>query len=219
VSWRQWFGGARATRGERERDIEREIRAHLELEAEERQDAGMSAEDARHAAERAFGNRISVSEEIRAISGTPLLDAFLQDVRYAVRMLRRAPAVAAIAVGSSAVGIGACSVIFAILNVAVLRPLPVEEARHLMSLSEIDRRTGEAGNELSYPDFRDLRQARSLDGVAASDPLVTASIGLPGDPQRHWGALVTANYFTVVKPRFEVGRGFDAGRDGGRAQP
>ena len=62
-----------------------------------------------------------------------------------------------------------------------------------------DRRTGEAGSELSYPDFQDLRSARSFEDIAAHNALLPASIGLPRDPQRHWGALATANYFTVVK--------------------
>jgi hypothetical protein len=91
----------------------------------------------------------------------------LQDLRYALRTIRRAPGFAAIAAGSSALGIGACAVIFAILNFALLTPLPVDDAERLLSLSGTDRRTGEGGNDLSYPDFRDLRQARSFDGVAA----------------------------------------------------
>jgi hypothetical protein len=179
---------ARLTQNERERDVAREIRAHLELEAEERRDAGMDAKDARYAAERAFGNRTLVTEEIRAIRGTPSLDALRQDIRYTARTMRRAPGFATIAVGSSALGIGACTVLFAILNVALLTPLPVDDPDHLMSLSEVDRRTGEAGNVLLYPDFRDLRQTRSFDGIAASDPLLPASIGAQGDPERHWGA-------------------------------
>src|SRR5213593_2571226 len=114
------------------------------------------------------------------------LDQCAQDVRYALRTIRRAPGFAAIAVGSSALGIGACSLIFAILNVALLKPLPVDEPGRLMSLSEADRRTGAVGkNELSYPDFRDLRQTRSFDGIAAYDPLLPASLGLRDDPQRH----------------------------------
>jgi putative ABC transport system permease protein len=213
MNWRHWFKPGRLARDEREQDIEREIRGHLELEAEDQRDAGMTAEDARYAAKRTFGNRTLVSEDIRAIWGTPSLDALLQDLRYAVRTMRRAPGFAAIAVGSSALGIGACSLIFAILNFAVLKPLPVDEPGRLLSLSEIDRRTGEAGSVLSYPDFRDLLQARSFEGIAASNPWLPASIGSQGDPQRHWGALVTANYFAVVKPGFAAGRGFDPGRD------
>src|SRR5213593_559212 len=141
------------------------------------------------------------------------LDQCAQDVRYALRTIRRAPGFAAIAVGSSALGIGACAVIFAILNFAVFKPLPVDEPGRLMSLSQSDRRTGEAGNELSYPDFRDLRQARAFDGIAGYTSLLPASIGLQSDPQRHWGTLATANYFAVVKPGFAAGRGFDAGLD------
>ncbi len=213
MSWRHWLRRGRLTGERRERDIEREIRAHLDLEAEERGDAGLSAEDARRAAERAFGNRTLISEELRAMWGTPTLDAILQDVRYALRTMRRAPGFTAIAVGSAALGIGACSVIFAILNFAIFQPLPVDEPGDLMSLSETDRRTGDVGNELSYPDFRDLRQARSFEAIAASNPLVPASIGSAGDPQRHWGAVVTANYFAVVRPGFVIGRGFDAPRD------
>ena len=138
------------------------------------------------------------------------LDQCAQDVRYALRTIRRAPGFAAIAVGSSALGIGACAVIFAILNFAVFKPLSVDEPGRLMSLSQSDRRTGEAGNELSYPDFRDLRQARAFDGIAGYTSLLPASIGSQSDPQRHWGTLATANYFAVVKPGFAAGRGFDA---------
>jgi len=202
----------RPTRMERERDIDREIRAHLDLEAEEQREIGMSADDARRAAARAFGNRTLVREDLHAIWGRPVLDALRQDVRYAVRMMRRAPGFAAIAVGSSALGIGACSVIFAILNFAVFTPLPVADPQRLMSLAEIARRTGEV-NDFSYPDFTDVREARAFDGVAAVRPLVTASIGSDGGPERHWGSLVTANYFAVVRPRFALGRGFDPARD------
>ena len=205
-------------RRDRQHDIEREIRAHLEFEAERQRNAGMTAEDAQYAARRAFGNRALIAEEVRSIWGVPWLEALVQDMRYALRTMRRAPGFAAIAVGSSALGIGACSVIFAILNFALFRSLPVDEPGRLMSLSEIDRRTGEAGSELSYLDFVDLRQARSFEGVAAADPLLPASLGLHDDPQRHWGALVTANYFAVVKPAFALGRGFDVARDDKRGE-
>ncbi len=214
---RHWFGVRRLTRDERDRDIDREIRAHLELETEEQQDAGMAADEARYAAARAFGNRTLITEEVRAMWGTPSLDAFLQDVRYALRTIRRAPGFAAIVVGSSAVGVGACSVIFAILNFALFQPLPVDAPDRLMTLSEHDRRTGQ-WNQLSYPDFRDLREARAFEGIAGSIDLLPASIGSQGDPHRQWGALVTANYFAVVRPRFAVGRGFDASSDDRRGE-
>ncbi len=217
MSWRDWFS-LPLTRKQREREIAREIRAHLELAADDRRDAGMSPDAARAKAARAFGNRTVVGEDMRAIWGTPSLDALLQDLRYAVRTIRRAPGFAAIAVGSTALGIGACSAIFAIANFAVYKPMPVAEPERLMSLSEIDRRTGEA-NDLSYLDFRDLREARAFEGVAACKNLLSASIGTGEVPQRHWGSMVTADYFSVVRPGFALGGGFDAGRDDTRGAP
>jgi putative ABC transport system permease protein len=210
MAWRDWLGMERRAR--REQDIEREIRAHLEAEAEEQQDGGLSAEESRSAARRAFGNRTLIGEDLRAIWGTPSLDAFVQDLRYAVRTIRHAPGFAAVAVASSALGIGACSATFAIANFAMFRPLPVVDPQRLMSLSEIARQSGEV-NDISYPDFLALREARSFEGVAAVRTLVPASLGAEGDPQRHWGWLVTANYFDLVRPAFAVGRGFDAARD------
>src|SRR6476661_7562336 len=147
------------------------------------------------------------------------LDALVQDTRHALRTIRRAPGFAAIAVASSALGIGTCAVIFAVLNFALLRPLSVAGPDRLMRLSELDRRTGEFGNELSYPDFLDVRDAPSFDGIAAYDPLLPASIRAHGEAERHWGALVTANYFTVVKPSFALGRGFDPRHDDTRGAP
>src|SRR5262249_6212123 len=202
MRWRRWLTRGRMSRAERERDVEREIRAHLELEAEDREAAGMSGEDARIAARRAFGNSVQIREEVRDMWRMPALETAVQGLRHAVRLLGRAPGFAAIAVGSTALGIGACSVIFAVVNFALLRPLPVDEPERLSSLFARDGRTGDISSVLSYPEVRDLRQVQAFEGVAAFDPLLAASIGWQGDPQRHWGALVTANYFAVVKPGF-----------------
>ena len=219
MRWLRGFGRGRQSRNARERDFDREIRDHLDLEAEDQEDAGRSREAARLAALRAFGNRTLVREEVRGIWGRPALDALLQDIRYALRTMRRAPGFSLVSMASSALGIGACAIIFAIANFAVLQPLPVHDPSRLLSLSESDRRSDEAGGELSYLDFLDLRRAKSYEGMAASDPLVPASIDAHGEPQRHWGALVTANYFDVVQPRFALGGAFDRDRDDRRGEP
>ena len=218
MRWLRGFGRGRMSLDARERDLDREIRDHLELEAEAQEDAGRPRDDARFAARRAFGNRTLVREDVRTIWGRPVLDALLQDVRYALRTMRRAPGFSIVTIASSALGIGACAIIFAIANFAVLQPLPVDDPSRLMSLSETDRRSGEAGSVLSYLDFLDLRRAQSFQGLAAGDPLLPASIEAQGEPQRHWGAIVTANYFDVVRPRFVLGGGFDAGRDDRRGE-
>ncbi len=179
----------------------------------------MLAQEARYAALRKFGNVTRVREDTRAVWVPVSMDQLRQDVRYAVRTIHRAPGFAAIAVGSSALGIGLCAVMFAILNVAIFRPLPVDQPGGLMSVSQSDRRTGDVGNELSYPDFLDLRGVRSFEGIAAYNPLLPVSMGGRGDPERHWGSLATANYFAVVKPGFAAGRGFDARRDDTPGEP
>ena len=196
-----------------EQDLDAELREFFDAAVDAKMRTGLDRPAAVRAVRLEMGTVDTVKERVRDVGWESSFDTLLQDIRYAVRTMRRAPGFAAIAVGSSALGIGACSVIFAILNFAVLQPLPVDEPRRVLSLSETDRGSGEAGNELSYPDFRDLQQARSFEAIAAYDPLVPASIGSQGDPQRNWGAIVTANYFAVVKPRFAVGRGFDASRD------
>ena len=208
-----------ANRRRREAELREEIEFHLDQEFEDRKALGLTGDDAQSAARRDLGNLTRLVEDTRASWGWPRLEQTAQDIRYAVRMLRRTPGLAAITVGSSALGIGACTVIFAVINFALLTPLPVDEPDQLMSISEVNRRTGIAGSELSYLDFLDLRQARSFEGVAAVDPMVPASIGLSGDPQRHWGSLATANYFDVVRPAFALGRGFDSSRDDVRGAP
>ena len=200
-------------RDRKERELREELEFHLAEEAESRKATGLTDDDARVAAQRDFGNLTRVVEDTRAQWGWPALEEIGRDLRYALRMLRRSPGFTAIAAGSSALGIGACAVMFAILNTAVLKPLAVDDPGRLVSVSDTDPRTGQLGEVLSYPDYRDLREARSFEGIAAYNDLLSASLGSAGDPERQWGALVTANYFSIVRPGFALGRGFDAGRD------
>ena len=196
-----------------EHDAEREIQSHLDLEAEERRADGLSEAEARTAALRAFGNPALVREDLHAVRRLPWIDDVRGDLRYALRSLSRTPGFTILVAASTALGIAAASVIVALLNAALFATLPVARADRLVSVSEIDRRSGAAGNELSYPDFVDVRQVNAFEGVAALSPFLPASIDAHRDPQRHWGALATANYFHVVGPQFAIGHGFDPGRD------
>ena len=200
--------------GERARLLREEMEVHLEMKAQELMEDGMTEADARGAARRQFGNATLQQEEAR---GT-WIARWLSDLGAGLRPSPCEPSASSRAsprspVLSAALGIGACSLIFGIANFALFRPLPVDDPSRLVSVSGKNLRRGRVGSSLAYPDFEDLRQARSFQGMTAFFQFMPATISSNGEPQRYWGSLVTANYFDVVRPAFAVGRGFDAAKD------
>jgi putative ABC transport system permease protein len=115
-------------------DLADEMRLHLELRAEDHSAAGLEAVDAQARARRAFGNLTQISEQGRAVWGWSLLESLANDLLYGLRALRADPGFALVAVGSLALGIGANTAIFSILNAVMLRSLPVEDPQRLVQL-------------------------------------------------------------------------------------
>jgi len=152
IGWRPW-----RSRQRREDDLDRELRSHLELEAEEQQAAGLPAGDASHAARRAFGNTALVKDEVRQMWEWTTLEQVVRDVRYALRGARRSPGFATVAILSLALGTGATTAVFSVLNAVVLRPLPVAEPERLVV---IEPKLKGAGFALFNPLFEELRRSQ-----------------------------------------------------------
>lgn len=193
-------------RKQRERDLEREIRCDLELEAAEQQASGLSGEAARQAARRAFGNQALVQEEVREMWGWNSVERLKQDTAYAFRGMRRSPAFTITAALSLALGIGANTAIFSIVNAVLLRPLPYRQPDRLVMLWEQGRQADQ--NFVSPADFQDWRtQSRSFDRLAAFIHTTFSITG--GDrPERVAGELVSSDLFPLLGVAPALGRGF-----------
>lgn len=193
---------------DRDEDLDRELAAHLELEAEEQRDAGRSPEQARYAAQRALGNTLLIKEDVRATWRWASLESVGQDLRYALRMLRKSPGFTAATLISLTVGIGLNSSVFSVVNAILLRPLPSPEPDRLVRIFQ-----GDWGN-LSYRNFRDLRaQSATLEGTAAYSWPNPVALSDPSSPdgthtEQVWSAAVSTNYFDVLGVRAQRGRMF-----------
>ena len=191
--------------GEKDDDLEREIRAHLELEAEERIANGMSHDEARDAARRAFGNVTRVREDARSVWIAPWIDHAFQDLRYAARRLRRAPAFALTAIGILTVGIALNLAFFQLLNVAALRPLPVADLDTLVRFDRIAKRF--RSNGIPFPATQFIRDHNDvLSAVLTSH---ASDVVWGDDPNDRLDALyVSANWFTQLGSGAALGRVF-----------
>jgi putative ABC transport system permease protein len=188
-----------------DRDLEEEIQFHLETQAEEDKANGMPAEEARYAAQRRFGNTMQLKETSRDVWGWASAERLGQDLKYAMRMLRRDPGFTAVAVLSLALGIGATTAIFSVVDSVLLRPLPYKEPNRLATVS--------LGGSISAPLYDKFRrEARSLEHVAL---FVNWSFNLAGEgePQRVPAARVSAGLFDLLGIQPQLGRTFTADED------
>ena len=194
----------------RDDEIEREIRTHLDLEAEERVADGMSETDARYAARRTFGNVTRTQEDVRAVWTHRWLDQIVQDVRYALRTLRKNPGFTTIAVLTIAIGIGANTAIFSLVDAAILRPLGYPEPQQLMFLTT-DRQRG----SLSPAEYWELTEINQSFSAVGAFVIGEVNLSAGDQPRRVRRASVNAELLEALAVSPERGRWF--GREETRA--
>src|SRR5580704_6726974 len=151
----------------KQRELEEELHSHLQLSQQDRQDRGESPQQAAEAARREFGNVALVEHVTRDQWRGRWLDELAQDVRFAVRTLRKSPGFTAIAILTLALGIGANTSLFSVVNAVLLNPIPYPHPEQLVMLHESkpNFRTG----SISYPNFRDWQHDNhSFSSIAVS---------------------------------------------------
>jgi predicted permease len=190
-------------------DLSDEIRAHLDERIDALMAQGMSRADATAAARRAFGNVTNVLEQGRDAWEWPTVESFAMDVRYALRQLRRTPALSATIILTLAIGVAATTTVFSWARAVLLNPLPgAGNAARIMAL-ETTTSSG-SWTPTSWLDYRDFRRyLKSFDGLAAAYPMSIA-LGDGARAERRPAELVSANFFDVLRVAPALGRTFPA---------
>jgi Acidobacterial duplicated orphan permease len=191
-----------------EQELEDEIRAHLEMEAQEMQEAGISAAAANNAARRTFGSVALTKEDCRTMWGFRSIETLWQDLQYGSRMLLKHPTFTIVATLTLALGIGASTAIFSAVNPILFEPLPYPHPSQIMMISDY----GSEGSRIAvtFGTYRELvERSRSFDAIAVMRPWQPTMTG-PAEPERLEGQRVSASYFHVLGVPLALGRDFDS---------
>ena len=206
IAWlRQSFYRLRSffRRAQLDRDLDAEMSAHLQFAIEENLQRSLSSAEAHRQAHIRFGGSQQAKEQHRDARSLPFLETLLQDLRFAFRMLHKSPAFSAIAVLTLALGIGANTAIFSLVNGILLVPLPYPNPEKLVSITGVYPKGGVVAMH---------EQVRTMD-VAAYYEGHEFNLTGQGEPLRLTGTVVSAEFFSVLGARPELGRAFIPGED------
>jgi len=204
-------------RHRRYRDFDAELESNLDMQIEDNLRSGMSPEEARYAALRKFGNVTRVKEDAWDLWSFVWLEQLGQDVRFGLRMLRKSPGFTTVALITLALGIGANTAIFSVVNGVLLNPLPYSQPDRLVAVYSHDFQFTKAG--VSYPNFldweRDNHSFSALAAYAADDFSLTGM----GEPERIPVERISASFFPSLGVNPVVGRTFEPRDDHAGAEP
>src|ERR1700733_6880479 len=195
----------------REEDLDRELRSDLELEAAEREESGLSQEEARYAAKRALGNAGLIKEDVRDMWSWAALDRFRQDVAYATRAFAHAPGFTAVVILTLALGIGATTAIFSVVNAVLLHPLPFRNPDRLVVIWE--RFISNPNSPPVFDSYRDFENwksgSQSFERLAPATWKAEGQILTGAGPAREVFAMpVGIDFFSLLGVAPELGRTF-----------
>ena len=204
-------GGLRALfrKQQVERDLDEELRAYVESAAEQKMQSGMSRASALREARMEIGSMEGLKEDVREVGWEAALESFAQDIRFGLRMLRKNPAFTGVAVLALALGIGANTAMFSVIEAVLLRPLPYSNADSLVRVASTWERGGVMTTfSSSPPDFFDWRdQNRSFASMFAYYMGENALTGR-GEAKRVRAVMATAEIFSTLEARPALGRRF-----------
>ena len=211
------FVSALFYRSQTESEMEEELLSHIANRAADLQLSGLPPAEAERRARIEFGSREKFKEECREASGTHFFDAFLQDIRFGLRMLCKSPGFTTVAILTLALGIGANTAIFSVVNAVLLQPLPYPNANRLALI------WSQWGNETrgpaSGPEMMELRQRahafQQIGGIWATSGTILGT----AEPEQVRLAFTTANFLPLLADKPQLGRFFAPGEDRGGAAP
>jgi len=199
------------SRKRREREFAEELESHLALHIEDNLRAGMSPEEARRLAQIKLGGVTWTQELHREQRGLPMLETLVQDLRYGVRMLLKQPGFTLVAVLTLALGIGANTAIFSVVNAVLLKPLPYENPNQLMMVWESNRELAKEHENPSPGNFLDLREQKAVfDSVTAWFETARTLQG-EHDAEQAPSAQVSVEFFQTLGAKAALGRVFQPG--------
>ena len=197
-------------RSQVDREIDAEMRAHIEMRIEENLAAGMSPDEAHRDALVRFGNLASTRERTVQADAALTLESIARDLRFALRQLRRSPGFSATAIAILALGIGASTAIFSAVNPILFEPLPYPHANRLVTVWDIFK---SQRSETTFGTYRELlARSRSFESMSTFGPWQPVMTGAD-KPERLDGQSISAGYFRMLGVRPALGRDFVAADD------
>jgi predicted permease len=198
-------------RAQKNAEMEEELRSHIQHRADDLERLGLARAEAERRARVEFGGYERYRQESHEAARGQFFETLLQDVRFSLRILRKSPGFTVVAILTLALGIGANSVAFSLMNALILRPLDVPQAQNLYTIER-----GKLNDPLqSYLDYRDLRdRSKTFDGIVAYS-ITRAGLDTGGRASTAWLYQASGNYFDVMGIRPYLGRFFDTSDERG----